>query len=777
MTKISYFNAPVTNILPSKELSILEVLKLIKGDQLKTLTEQIRKNDSKGAIDEFKRNNLPGVTFSGTFKSRRDNELIKNSGLVCVDLDGLPEAKLQTLVNSSLASLPTKPVGYFVSPSGKGIKIIFRVDTSFTPKQNYEAAANYLKDKLELGGKEIDPSGSNLSRLCFLCHDPKCFINPNVLGDNLDLIPMVTPSQTESSDHIEQEIIRSEDHQNLILENQYLDSLSFNYQVINSTNNLNKLFKLSIKKSGEYKPRNRHNFILGFASLSNKFGITKDYLKEYTQTTLKDHPNTVLLSDPFSYEGELLPLIDDVYTRYVSHWGTWTQEEEEECDSPFIPPSVYEHMPIFLKKACTQFKNPREKDVFLLGSLGVLSNCFPIVQGIYDDKPISASLFILISAPASAGKGALHWSRKYIKEINGRLQDKFSSELQAYEAELNSWTKESDGPKPQKPPRPMFVIPANISSSGIVAAMSNNKTFGLMFETEADTLTHILKNEWANFSDVLRKAFHHEPVYQYRKQNDELIQIERSFLSMVLSGTPQQLKTLLGSIENGFFSRLLFYDFKQSIEWKNVFEKKENDLESFFNDQSDILSNILTPVFDIANQQEMKITFQLTENQEDAFNKWFSEKQEKLNFIYGEDIVPSIRRLGVIFFRITMIFSILRKLDELGARRTEFYNERRIICNDVDFNLTNNLIDCLLLHTLAIYRKVKNHKKNKYGTSNKEIYFKALPPSFDFQGSQEAGRMLGLPNKTSEKWLYDFVKEERVERLHKGNYAKIKGGN
>ena len=42
-----------------------------------------------------------------------------------------------------------------------------------------------------------------------------------------------------------------------------------------------------------------------------------------------------------------------------------------------------------------------------------------------------------------------------------------------------------------------------------------------MMETEGDTLTNTLLSDHGNYSDVLRKSFHNEPVSYLRRTNHE----------------------------------------------------------------------------------------------------------------------------------------------------------------------------------------------------------------------------------------------------------------
>ena len=56
-----------------------------------------------------------------------------------------------------------------------------------------------------------------------------------------------------------------------------------------------------------------------------------------------------------------------------------------------------------------------------------------------------------------------------------------------------------------------------------------------------------------------RKSFDHERLAYNRRTNHEYRECRKSYLSVLLSGTPAQVKPLIPSAENGLFSRQVFY--------------------------------------------------------------------------------------------------------------------------------------------------------------------------------------------------------------------------
>jgi hypothetical protein len=170
----SFFKAPVSNTKPHKAVSLLQIYNAIKGDYYKDRTQKLRAISDVQQARKFKAANFDYCTFSGAFESRNDKALIKHSGLLCIDFDHLQSVDL--LRNQLLQVEYFDTQLLFVSPSGDGLKWIIAIDTARTAHGDYFAAvANYI---LQTYGVEVDKSGRDISRACFLPYDPQAFINP-----------------------------------------------------------------------------------------------------------------------------------------------------------------------------------------------------------------------------------------------------------------------------------------------------------------------------------------------------------------------------------------------------------------------------------------------------------------------------------------------------------------------------------------------------------------------------------------------------------------------
>lgn len=174
----SFFHAPITNTKPDSAFTLLDVYHYIVGNQAMERTEKLRSFSNAKQSRMFKAANFDYCTFSGTFTTRTDKALIKHSGLLCIDFDHLQN--LDSLRSQLLQDEYFDTQLLFRSPSGDGLKWVIEIDISQTQHADYfRAIANYLFQTYDV---ETDKSGKDISRACFLPHDPNCFINPKYLN-------------------------------------------------------------------------------------------------------------------------------------------------------------------------------------------------------------------------------------------------------------------------------------------------------------------------------------------------------------------------------------------------------------------------------------------------------------------------------------------------------------------------------------------------------------------------------------------------------------------
>lgn len=175
----SYYKSPISNIFPLESKSLLDIYYLITSTNFKKSTQELRNIKDKTIARKFKANNFDYVTFSGIFNRRTEKSLIKHSNLLTIDFDHIENISdlKRKLIEDPL--LETELL--FISPSGDGLKWVISIDTSAHTHQEYFlGVSNYLEQTYQI---DIDKSGKDISRACFLPFDAHAFINPKYRED------------------------------------------------------------------------------------------------------------------------------------------------------------------------------------------------------------------------------------------------------------------------------------------------------------------------------------------------------------------------------------------------------------------------------------------------------------------------------------------------------------------------------------------------------------------------------------------------------------------
>lgn len=139
-------------------------------DDVKKIRDAFATGGKKAANDLKKA--LPGVLWSGVFYSRANDALDTHSGLICADLDDLRSV---ALVRDQIAQDP-HVYAAFDSPTGSGLKVVFRCDNKRPHIDAFNAAQAFVKDRF---GLEVDKACKDVARLCFVSWDPVAVYNPN----------------------------------------------------------------------------------------------------------------------------------------------------------------------------------------------------------------------------------------------------------------------------------------------------------------------------------------------------------------------------------------------------------------------------------------------------------------------------------------------------------------------------------------------------------------------------------------------------------------------
>jgi len=736
-----------------------QIVEEIRGDRYKDAISKIRKLVEEGDTEKVSRlkKGLEAFTVSGLFEGGRKMSFLKKyNPFVILDIDKLDPEDLPDLI-LKVREIPFTRVA-FISPSGRGLKIIVEVDSEMKRHGSaYWQVMNFYKDSLMV---EIDKSGKDITRLCFMSYDPEIYYKEESTIFNVLKID-INSSQTSSS-------------QNNLIPGRAPD---LSMEKANLSGSYQEAFTICVTQTNtklEFKKGNRNNYIYQLGVNCSHAGIpleiaiiesmkSFDFDNVEIEKTLKSAYNwkPFPLPGPSSKTAIIIPA----------------------KASPVIPDKVFDVLPAILKKGCKEAKSEREKDVFLTGAFGVLSGALPNVTGIYDGDIFHSNLFVFVVAPAASGKGALKYAKRLGEAYHAELialskkeKADFKKAYKVYKTDLAKFEKEKleeqpgesqESQEPQEPEEPIsrkLFIPANTSSAMLMRKLERNGHTGVLFESEADTLANVLKQDWGNYSDSLRKAFHHETISYDRKSNGDFIEIEIMYpkLSVVLSGTPDQVMNLIPSTKNGLFSRFIFYSFESMDNWRDVSrEANIKNFHTFYQDLGKEVSEMISFL------ETYPTDVDLTKRQWKKLNETFDKLLEETRHDFGDDATSLVKRLGLICFRLVMILSAVRKFEEKNK-------EHYLVCKDDDFEVAICLAKVYWDHALLIYDGLPSPKKTGYRfkTERVQLFFNALPDRFMRKEADAICSKFDMVPRTGARYLKELLEDGHLSQSANHKYGE-----
>ncbi len=159
------------------ERDITEVFAKIKDGEFEDEIARYRYAFSQGDPKAANmKNRLLGFTPAGIFyEDRKTEALTKYSGILHVDIDKITNEQLLKL--SAQLRNDNSVFAYFISPSGNGLKIFYKINDT---AENHSKNSNLLIAQFEKKyGIKADQQIKDIPRLCFVSSDPNLYLNEN----------------------------------------------------------------------------------------------------------------------------------------------------------------------------------------------------------------------------------------------------------------------------------------------------------------------------------------------------------------------------------------------------------------------------------------------------------------------------------------------------------------------------------------------------------------------------------------------------------------------
>lgn len=138
----------------------------------------------------------------------------------------------------------------------------------------------------------------------------------------------------------------------------------------------------------------------------------------------------------------------------------------------------------------------------------------------------------------------------------------------------------------------------------------------------------------------------------------------------------------------------------------------------------------------------------------------------------GENFIASVRRLGVIIFRIAMILSALRRMETGNF-------EDNLVCLDRDYDTAISIVDVFIEHNAKVFLNLPQSQAlpgtaAKGSTRNRmhQEFFAALPDNFDRKTYLSTAVQVGLNQNSVDRLIRKWCEEGKLENISHGKYSK-----
>lgn len=450
--------------------------------------------------------------------------------------------------------------------------------------------------------------------------------------------------------------------------------------------------------------------------------------------------------------------------------------------------------PEFLQRIIKAGGNMIQHDIMLLGALTAPGACMSrYVRCLYGGKYHHPSLQCFVVAPSASGKGILSYIRLLVEPIHDEIRTEVATQMKAYKKEKAAYDamgkERSKMEAPQMPPNRMFLISGNNTGTGILQNIMDSDGTGLICEAEADTLSTAIGSDHGHWSDTLRKAFDHDRLSYNRRTDQEYREVKKSYLSVLISGTPSQVQTFIPTAEDGSYSRQMYYYMCGISKWISQFMDNGIDWEEIFTAMGLEWKGKLSEI-----KAHGIHTLQLTDEQKEEFDTVFSGLFERSSVANGREMYSFVARLAVNLCRIMSEVAVLRALesphpyDFKTSPSSPFTPDKEIPadnCKDgiitrwdvsisqEDFHAVLSLTEALYCHATHILSFLPSTEVSHRCNADRDYLFQKLGNEFTRTQLLEEAVAMGIKENTALTWLKRLTKYGKLVSVDgKGSYAR-----
>jgi predicted XRE-type DNA-binding protein len=668
--------------------SIINTIKTDRQLYVKTLDyrEKLKNLTTRQEISIEKATTFPCVAFAGEFESPvNDADIQKLSGLIVLDYDHLNDDQVVELIEKFKKNYFVNAV--FVSPSGKGIKVLVKHNLTDTSKWKglFFEVNSYFNTQI---GVFADGSGKNIGRLCYICGDPNIYFNENSFifefKDIMTKADEVVKNNVDTS--FKKKELTDELHSECLYKAKWLK-------------------ENSISIADDYEQWLAYGFSLAaFGERGREIFHTISSVSEKYNKKECDYQYDLCLKD---YQGDRSGI--EKYINHVSKIIVEHLSKKINSNTYFPNADFYNNLPESCYNLLRFNNNPKQKFMGMMSFFSAASAIMPNYKMWHYDRYYHSNLFLWITADSGQGKNIIH----KMSELTNSIHENLTTD---YKREWAKWMEKSKTAElkgelfVERPPHKKGLrLGEDTTKAGIVKFM-NRSSNAFLSTTEASTVVGSNKSNYGDFLDILLKSYEHETITKTLANED--FSIKRPQLSLTLSSTKGLLYNFFSgdNLSNGLFSRFLSFEvfpdeLNNNYSQSNV-SKEMSDLDTMYHQETSAnFLKIYQELNDLDHNQQ--IEFKMTDAQNIMFDQYFTGL--KRNFMYVYNIDPDlIKRLAVNFKRMLMVISLFRKFEEFNTLNYVIIQDNGVVVStDTDFEFIKSIFKIYEISFVKLMNGIK----------------------------------------------------------------------
>ena len=416
-------------------------------------------------------------------------------------------------------------------------------------------------------------------------------------------------------------------------------------------------------------------------------------------------------------------------------------EQEESAwisESQPISDEAYKSIPDSLSACCDLFSDASKRDLFLLTSLPALAAYVPGVLAEHADGFYDASLNLFLIDSSGTAESTFKKVLRYLDaapEKNAAEEATYPRLFKSYKSASSHYSNQA---------LTEIQLPAAVYEA-------NSE---MQWEADSDIREFMMQA----FENTLR-AKSSAPV------NNPFI----APMSGCILGDLNRYRDFWSACSADTNASFLLYLSGGEPVWQS--HRPDTASRALVRGLDTLKSDMLQITGELSARQE-PLVIELSEGQWQMIDDTFAEKMEIIEELgLPAELQKTNYNAAVYALKLAVIFSVMRQNDtDPGMLSTlEF-----LVPDDQDVIAALWIADTCLKHAIRVFEQLPIETEPDAKGERYHKFYNVLPPAFETAEAVELAEKMNIANRTAKRYLNTLIDEQKLTRIRKGQYEKIK---